>query len=117
MYTFPSDVSQKHAKVSGRPMDTSTSIIAITVSFPPALRPRVGGQKKVTATGSTIREVIDALDQRFPGLSFNLCYETGQLRPYVNIFLERENIRYLQGLDTPVPPGATLAILPSVAGG
>jgi molybdopterin synthase sulfur carrier subunit len=98
-------------------MDTPTSISAITVSFPPALRPRVGGQKKVTATGSTIREVIDALDQRFPGLSFNLCYETGQLRPYVNIFLERENIRYLQGLDTPVPPGATLAILPSVAGG
>jgi molybdopterin synthase sulfur carrier subunit len=98
-------------------MDTPTSISAITVSFPPALRPRVGGQKKVTATGSTIREVIDALEQRFPGLSFNLCYETGQLRPYVNIFLERENIRYLQGLDTPVPPGATLAILPSVAGG
>ena len=96
-------------------MDTPTP--TITVSFPPALRPRVGGQTKITTTGRTVREIIDTLEQRFPGLLFNLCYETGQLRPYVNIFLERENIRYLQGLDTPVLPGATLAILPSVAGG
>jgi molybdopterin synthase sulfur carrier subunit len=96
-------------------MDISTP--TITVSFPPALRPRVGGHTRVTTTGCTVREIIATLEQRFPGISFNLCYETGQLRPYVNIFLERENIRYLQGLDTPVPPGATLAILPSVAGG
>jgi molybdopterin synthase sulfur carrier subunit len=89
----------------------------ITISFPPALRARVGGHTRVTTTGRTVREVIATLEQSFPGLSFNLCYETGQLRPYVNIFLERENIRYLQGLDTPVLPGATLAILPSVAGG
>ncbi len=117
MYAYFCCIAQKHAQISGRFMDTPASISAVTVSFPPALRPRVGGQKKVTATGSTVREVIHALDQRFPGLAFNLCYETGQLRPYVNIYLERENIRYLQGLDTPVPPGATLAILPSVAGG
>lgn len=98
-------------------MEQAVPIPTISVSFPPALRPRVGGRAKVSAAGRTIRELIDALDQQFPGLRFNLCYETGQLRPYVNIFLDRENIRYLQGLDTPLSPGATVAILPSVAGG
>jgi len=67
--------------------------------------------------GRTIREIIDALDQNYPGLRFNLCHETGELRPFVNIFLNRENIRYLQDLDTPVTPGATVHILQSVAGG
>ncbi len=98
-------------------MDRAVPIPTIPVSIPPALRSRVGGRSKVTAAGGTIRELIEALDQQFPGLCFNLCYETGQLRPYVNIFLDRENIRYLQGLDTPLSPSATVAILPSVAGG
>lgn len=94
-----------------------TPIPAITVSLPPALRSRAGGRRKVTVTGSTIREIIETLDQRFPGLRFNLCDETGRVRPFVNIFVDRENIRYLQGLDTPVSPGTTIVILPSVAGG
>jgi len=98
-------------------MDASTTKPTITVTFPDALRKRVGNQKSVTASGHTVREIIDALEQDFPGLRFNLCYETGELRPFVNIFLNRENIRYLQGLDTLVFSGATLYILQSVAGG
>lgn len=90
---------------------------SITVSFPGALRSRVGNRSSVGVTGRTVREVIDALEQEFPGLRFNLCYETGELRPYVNVFLNRANIRYLQGLDTPVSPGARIHILQSVAGG
>ena len=90
---------------------------SIQVSFPAALRPRIGNRITVMVAGGTIREVIDALEQAFPGLRFSLCSEDGKLRPYVNIFLERENIRYLQGLDTPVLAGARLHILPSVAGG
>jgi len=89
----------------------------VTVSFPDALRTRVGNRRTVTAAGRTVREIIDALDCDFPGLRFNLCYETGELRPYVNIFVERENIRYLQGLETAVTTGITLHILQSVAGG
>ena len=89
----------------------------IQVSFPAALRPRLGNRTSVMVAGGSIREVIDALEQAFPGLRFSLCSEDGKLRPYVNIFLERENIRYLQGLDTPVLAGARLHILPSVAGG
>jgi sulfur-carrier protein len=81
------------------------------------LREKAGNQKSITAFGSTIQEIIDALEQNYPGLRFNLCYETGELRPYVNIFLNRENIRFMQGLDTPVQMGATIYILQSVAGG
>ena len=64
-----------------------------------------------------MREVIASLERAYPGLRFNLLYETGELRVFVNIFLGRENIRYLQGLDTPVRNGDVLHILPSVAGG
>jgi sulfur-carrier protein len=88
-----------------------------TVSLPGALRSRVGNRSPVTVAGHTIREVIDALDREFPGLRFNLCYETGELRPYVSIFLNLANVRSLQGLDTLVPSGARIHILQSVAGG
>jgi molybdopterin synthase sulfur carrier subunit len=98
-------------------MDLEAAIPTVRVTIPHPLRPRVGNRPTVTAAGRTVREIIDSLEQNFPGLRFNLCYETGALRPYVNIFLERENIRYLQGLDTAVPDGATLHILQSVAGG
>jgi molybdopterin synthase sulfur carrier subunit len=82
-----------------------------------ALRRLAGNQASVQAAGRTVRAVIDSLERDYPGLRFSLCYETGELRPYVNIFLNRENIRYFQGLDTPLPRGAVLHILPSVAGG
>ena len=89
----------------------------VTVSLPIALRAKAGQRASVTVVGQTVREIITALEHDFPGLRFNLCYETGELRPFVNIFVERENIRYLQGLDTPVSPGARIHILQSVAGG
>jgi molybdopterin synthase sulfur carrier subunit len=81
------------------------------------LRARAGHRARVTVAGATVREVIDALEAAAPGLRFNLCYETGELRPFVNIFLGKVNIRYLDGLDTPVAAGATLHVLHSVAGG
>jgi len=87
------------------------------VSLPIVLRAKVGQRAYVPVVGQTVREIIDALDRDFPGLRFNLCYETGELRPFVNIFVEREPIYYLQGLDTPVSPGAKVHILASVAGG
>lgn len=90
---------------------------SITVSFPSALSAKFGRRASIDITDSTLREVIGVLDHDFPGLRFNLCYETGELRPFVNIFLNRVNVRYLQGLDTPVAPGARIHILQSVAGG
>lgn len=90
---------------------------SITVSLPGALRAKVGNRASVIVAGETVREIIEALERDFPGLRFNLCYETGELRPFVNIFLNRTNIRYLQGLDTPVPTGTSLHIFQAVAGG
>jgi molybdopterin synthase sulfur carrier subunit len=98
-------------------MESEATLPAVKVTFPIALRERTGNRTSVTVSGRTIREIIFALDQDFPGLRFNLCHETGELRPYVNIFLDRTNIRYLRGLDTPIHPGADIRILQSVAGG
>lgn len=88
-----------------------------TVILPPALRKRADHQARLNVEGATIREIIESLERRFPGIRFNLCDETGELRPYVNIFIEKENIRYLQGLDTPIHTEGRIYILPSVAGG
>lgn len=89
----------------------------VLVYIPGILRKTAGNKSRVTASGSTVRALIDALEREYPGMRFHLCYETGELRTYVNIFLNRENIRSLHGLDTPLSHGATIHILPSVAGG
>jgi sulfur-carrier protein len=89
----------------------------VRVSLPAMLAERVGNRLTLSTRGETVREVISTLDETFPGLRFNLCLETGDLRPFVNIFLNGQNVRYLHGLDTIVAAGATLHILPSVAGG
>ena len=98
-------------------LDSRESAPRVLVHLPYALRSVVGNRASVTAAGPTVRAVIDALEHDYPGLRFHLCYETGELRPFVNIFLNRVHIRYLEGLDTPLPHDAILHILPSVAGG
>ena len=98
-------------------MEGSAVSPAVTVLLPGALLEQTGGARTVQVTGGTVREVIAALEASWPGMAFRLCYETGELRVFVNVFLNGRNIRYLQGLETPVPTGATLHILPSVAGG
>lgn len=95
------------------PADTPCALVIL----PHALREKVNNRASVRVCGQNVREIIDALEHDYPGLGFNLCYETGELRQYVNIFVDRENTRYLQGLDTPVRDGATIHILQSVAGG
>jgi molybdopterin synthase sulfur carrier subunit len=90
---------------------------AVTVRIPGALLLRTGNRRSLKVAARTVREVIEALDRDYPGLQFNLCYETGELRSFVNVFLEDENVRYLQGLDTPVEPGDTVHIFHSIAGG
>lgn len=98
-------------------MDTPIATATVTVMLPSVLRPRTGGRSAVEASGATVRAVVASLESQYPGLGFNLLYETGELRPFVNIFVGGENIRYLQGLETVVPDGATLRIIQSVAGG
>jgi len=96
---------------------TVSSPPEVVVMIPTVLRARTGNRASVRVAGRTVREVIEALEQEYPGLRFNLCYETGGLREYVNIFVGGENVRYLNELETPVTAGMTIRILQSVAGG
>jgi molybdopterin synthase sulfur carrier subunit len=89
----------------------------VRVNIPQALISRTGNQRWVRVHGDTVREVINALDAEYPGLKFNVCFETGELRHFVNIFVQGDDVRALQGLDTAVTPGATVYIIHSIAGG
>lgn len=76
-----------------------------------------GGASTVQVEGSTLGEVIVNLDAAHPGFRDRLLDETGALRKFVNLFVADDDVRYLQGLDTPVPAGETVSIIPAVAGG
>jgi sulfur-carrier protein len=91
--------------------------VSVTVRIPAQLRTLTGGQGEVTLAGSTVAEVLKDLDASHPGFADRLFDDTGALRRFVNIFLADEDVRFLQGLDTPVADGQTLSIVPAVAGG
>jgi MoaD family protein len=88
-----------------------------TVKIPPVLRSSTGGEKEVTADGSSVGEVLRALATQHPETERQLFAEDGQLNRYVNVYLNDEDVRVLQGLDTPVAASDTLVILPAMAGG
>ena len=88
-----------------------------TVRIPPTLRPAVGGERQVPATGGTVREVLDDLTRRFPELRTQLFNGDEEIAPFVNVYLEGEDVRTLDGLDTPVREGQTVILLPAMAGG
>ena len=90
--------------------------MAIEVSIPTILRTYTDGAKSVEAAGATLSELIADLEAQFPGLADRLV-EDGSLRRFVNIFIDDEDVRFLDGLATPVVAGQTLSIVPAVAGG
>jgi molybdopterin converting factor small subunit len=87
-----------------------------TVRIPPTLRPEAAGEREVEADGMTVREVLESVASRFPELGERL-FEQGEIVRFVNVYLEGEDIRTRSGLDTPVPDGSTVILLPAVAGG
>ncbi|MCU1429816.1 MAG: molybdopterin synthase subunit MoaD [Actinomycetia bacterium] len=91
--------------------------MAVTVRIPTQLRTLSGGASEVPIDGSTVAEVLKALDVTHPGFGERLFDDSGELRRFVNVFLAEEDIRFLQGVDTPVVDGQTLSIVPAVAGG
>ncbi|HLG68622.1 MAG TPA: ubiquitin-like small modifier protein 1 [Acidimicrobiales bacterium] len=91
--------------------------MSVTVRVPTQLRPLTGGTGEVTVEGATVGEVLKALDAAHPGFSERLFDESGELRRFVNVFLADEDVRFLQGLATPVGSGQTVSIVPAVAGG
>ena len=88
-----------------------------TVKIPPVLRESVGGEKQVAAQGASVGEVLRAVAEAHPGTSDQLFSSEGGLNRYVNVYLSDEDVRVLDGLDTPVGETDTLVILPAMAGG
>jgi molybdopterin synthase sulfur carrier subunit len=91
--------------------------MAVVVKIPTQLRSAAGGQSEALLEGSTVREVLDGLYERFEELRPRMEADDGSLRRFVNVYLAGEDIRFLDGLETPVSDGAELTILPAVAGG
>jgi MoaD family protein len=88
-----------------------------TVRIPPVLRPSVGGEREVQASGANVGEVLEALATEHPDTRGQLFGEGGELNRYVNVYLNDEDVRVLDGLQTSVGEGDSLVILPAMAGG
>ena len=85
--------------------------------IPTPLRSYTAGQTEIPVQGSTVAEAMDSLTRQFPALRPHLYNQTGELRPFVNLFLNEENIRDLQGVQTPIQETDKLMLIPSIAGG
>ncbi len=90
--------------------------MAVKVQIPAPMRQHTDGKTIVEAKGTSVQAVLDDLGGQFPGLTGRI-FDNGQLRRFVNIYLNNEDIRYLDSLATPVSDGDELAIIPAVAGG
>ena len=88
-----------------------------TVWIPQVLRANVGGAKTVEVEGTTVGDVVRALVARHPALGTQLLTEGGDLNRFVNVYVDGQDVRYLQGLETPVSPAGDVRILPAMAGG
>ena len=88
-----------------------------TVKIPPVLRASTGGEKEVSADGSNVGDVLRALAGEHPDTERQIFSAEGELNRYVNVYLNDEDVRVLNGLDTPVKEADTLVILPAMAGG
>jgi sulfur-carrier protein len=88
-----------------------------TVRMPPILRQAVGGAREVDVDGASVREVLDDLTSRFPAVRSHLLDDGGDLNRFVNVYVNNEDVRLGQGLDTAVDSSSTVIVLPAMAGG
>jgi molybdopterin synthase sulfur carrier subunit len=89
----------------------------VQVKIPTPLRKYTAGVGGVEADGGTVAALVDDLDRRYPGIKERICDESGQVRRFVNIFVNGEDIRFLQNLETPVKAGDEVSVVPAIAGG
>lgn len=91
--------------------------MAVTVRIPTPLRTLTGGRGEVAVEGATLREVVEALERTYPGLQERLCEADGSVRGFLNIYVNDQDIRFLQGAQTPLQAGDEVTILPAMSGG
>ncbi len=91
--------------------------MAVNVRIPTPLRKLTQNKDTVQASGSTVQEIVDYLEKHYPGMKERLCDERGELRRFVNIYINDEDIRFAQGKTTPVKDGDEISIIPAIAGG
>lgn len=91
--------------------------MAILVRIPTPLQKFTKNQSEVQAEGTTIQEVLDHLDGSFPGIRERLCDDRGAIRKFINLYLNDEDVRFMDGEKTPLRDGDELAIIPAIAGG
>lgn len=90
---------------------------SVVVKVPTSMRDLTGGAWQVATDGETVRAVIDKLEANHPGFGLRLLDDAGTLRRFVNIYVDDNDVRFEQGLETPTPDGCTLWLIPAVAGG
>ena len=91
--------------------------MSITVRIPTPLRRVTNGEDKVTVEGANLSEIIGSLDNQYPGIRARICDDKGDLRNFVNVYVNGEDVRFLEGLDTSTKTGDEISIVPAVAGG
>jgi sulfur-carrier protein len=91
--------------------------VPVNVRIPTILRTYTGGASEVTAEGGTLAEVLDDLERNHTGIKARVLDETGALRRFVNVYVGNDDVRFLDGLETPTPDGSSVSVIPAVAGG
>ena len=91
--------------------------MAVNVLIPTPLRKFTGNNETVTVSAGTVVTLVEELEQQYPGIKKSLCDDSGELRRFVNIYVNEEDIRFLEGKDTPVNDGDAVSIVPAIAGG
>lgn len=91
--------------------------MSVRVRIPTPLRRFTANAEEVAVNGSTIAAVVEDLEQKFPGMKERLCDEQGRVRRFVNLYVNGDDIRFLNSLETPVQEGDEIAIVPAIAGG
>ena len=91
--------------------------MSIAVKVPTILRTYTGGSAEVTVAGATLADAITDLDAQFPGIGARILDDDGKLRRFVNVYVNDDDVRFLEDLQTPTPDGTSVSIIPAVAGG
>ncbi|HEX9445294.1 MAG TPA: ubiquitin-like small modifier protein 1 [Candidatus Binatia bacterium] len=91
--------------------------MSVRVRVPTPLRKFTNGSDEVNAQGQNVRALVDDLEQKYPGIKERICDETGKVRRFVNVYVNGDDIRFLQNLETSLKEGDNISIVPAIAGG